>query len=161
MRKMYRFILGLIYIIVMSGVSYHSMPELTKEIFNNNTILLIAMRVLFNFLILIINIIIMSYIFRVCYKIFTKKTLTIKHSRTITFNMLLPLLYSHMLLLILISIIGLKSKLLIFLLINPLIYFFQINQLKENFKLKTKIFILIPFIIYSILDITTIYGKLI
>ena len=69
MKKECKILLSLIYIILLSVVSFFNASEIIKEILNNNQILIFILDILINTFIFILNIVIMGFIYRVVYKI--------------------------------------------------------------------------------------------
>ena len=146
---------SIVYIIVMSVITYNILGNIAKELTSNNFII-ITLSICYNVVLLYINIVVITYIFRVLYKIVTKITLEIKAAKAMTFKLMLPLFYSHALVLSLQLILKTDNNLYTLLLFNPLIYIFQFKQFKNIDKLPKKIILLIPFIIYAVLDIVSI-----
>ena len=155
MKKIYRWILAAIYVVLIGIISYFNVPELTKNLLNGNDFIIIVMNIFSSALIFVLTIWVISFIYRVVYKIVTKVTLDAKESRIQTLTILLPLLYTRVIVLFLIYIVEIKSILIILPFLNPYIYIFQFKQIKS--EVKNKFIILLPFIIYEIIDIITIY----
>ena len=160
MKKKFVWICSLLYILIMAMVSYYSMSERIVQVFNNNTLLLFSIEILFNAFILFINVVLMSFFFRIVYKLATKITLESNECRKLTFKLLVPILFTHTLLLVLMVILAVKSIFILIFFLNPLIYWYEIKVLKEFGNTKQKIIFIIPFIIYIILDVISIYQKL-
>lgn len=155
MKKIYRWILAIIYVVLIGIISYFNVPELTKNLLNGNDFIIIVMNIFSSALIFALTIWVISFIYRVVYKIVTKVTLDAKESRIQTLTILLPLLYTRAIALFLIYVVEIKSILIILLFLNPYIYIFQFKQIKS--EVKNKFIVLLPFIIYEIIDIITIY----
>lgn len=155
MKKIYRWIIAAIYVVLIGIISYFNVPELTKNLLNGNDFIIIVMNIFSSALIFVLTIWVISFIYRVVYKIVTKVTLDAKESRIQTLTILLPLLYTRVIVLFLIYIVEIKSNLIILPFLNPYIYIFQFKQIKS--EVKNKFIILLPFIIYEIIDIITIY----
>lgn len=161
MKKAYKILLSLVYIILLGVASFVNAPEMTKEIFNNNQALILIIDILINAFIFILNIVIMGFIYRIVYKVSTKVTIDSKDSKDTALMILMPLLYTRLVIFTVDYILGFKSIFLLLLFINPLIYIFQLKQIKNVEDIKKKIILLIPFIIYEVIDIIGIYGNLI
>lgn len=161
MKKKFVWIFSLLYVLIMGMVSYYSMKESIVEIFKDNKVVLILIGILYNSLALFLNVVIMSFIFRVVYKLVTKITLKSNECKELTFKLLLPILYTHALVFVLMVIFGVKSIFMLIFFLNPLIYWYEIKVLKEFGNEKQKIIMIIPFILYIILDIIAVYVSLI
>ena len=134
------------------------MPDITKELFNHNQIILRGIGIVFNACILLLNILIMSFIEKIVYKLVTKKTLTNNECKLKTFELFIPVVFTHAILIFLVNILNIDSVLLSLLFLNPLIYYLQFRSLKEIDGIIKKIVLILPFICYSILDIISIFN---
>ncbi|SFU55077.1 hypothetical protein SAMN04487886_105418 [Clostridium sp. DSM 8431] len=161
MKKECKILLSLIYIILLSVVSFFNASEIIKEILNNNQILIFILDILINTFIFILNIVIMGFIYRVVYKILTKNTLDSRESKDTALMLLMPLLYTRLLIFCTVYILGFKSIFLLLLFINPFIYIYQLKQIKNIEQVKKKMIVILPFVMYEIVDIIGIYGNLI
>lgn len=161
MNKMCKTLLSLFYIVLLGVVSFFNASEVAKELFNNNESLIIIINVFLNGFIFILNIVIMGFFYRIFYKISTKVTLENKDARSTTLTLLMPLFYTRLIILACMYIIGVKSMLLLLLFINPLIYIFQLKKIEGVDDMKRKAIILLPFIVYEVIDIIGIASNLI
>lgn len=160
MKKLYVIISIIIYIALTSITSYSVMPEITRELFNNNSIILFVIGLIFNVIILLADIFVMNFVEKIVYKIVTKKTLQSKESRTLTVELLTPILITHAVLVLLTNVINIKSILLALFFLNPLIYYLQFKALEEIKNIAGKLILIIPFICFIILDLVSIFSVL-
>lgn len=157
MKKIFIWIFSILYIVIMGYVSFYSMPELTIELFNNNKVLLLLIGIIFNTCMLLINIVVMGFIFRIIYKLSTKVTLESKENNGLTYKLLIPIFFTHMLVLVLIKIFSINTPLILLLFLNPLIFVIEYKIIDSSVSGKKKIVCIIPFAIYAIIDMVNIY----
>lgn len=160
MKKLYLIISSFLYLLLTSVGSYLNTPEITKELFNNNTAILIGMGIISNAFIFFLDIIIINFIGRIIFKIVTKKTLEGKESIALTFNLLIPILLTHAIIVFLIYSLNFKSTAILALFLNPLIYYIQFKELKGIKGFGKKIIVLLPYICFIILDIVNLLFAL-